>query len=67
MANRISEAVLLTMDSMLRAGEYTWKICETLGVSSSTVQKRRNKLKQEGHDHIWHPSGGVVSRSIYGA
>ncbi len=66
MANRLSEATWITMDSMLRAGEYTWKICDVLGVSSTTVQKRRNLLKKEGYEHIWHPKGGLVSRGYNG-
>ena len=67
MAKRIPEALLVTIDSMLRAGEYTWRICEETGVSTATVQKRRNRLKELGYEHIWHPKGGVLSKSSYGA
>ena len=62
---RITEAVELTIESMLRSGKVTCEIASDLNVSTATVQRIRNKLKDNGWGTLWHPDRpGVVSRGI---
>lgn len=65
MAKRITEAVELTIEGMLRSGKVTCEIASDLGVSTATVQRVRNKLKDKGWGVLWHPDRpGVVSSGI---
>lgn len=54
MAKRITEAIRLTVRSMLLSGKTTPDIMYDAGVSSATVTKIRKELIAEGKGNLWH-------------
>ena len=62
---RITEAMELSIESMLRSGKVTCEIASDLNVSTATVQRVRNKLKDRGWGVLWHSDRpGVISSRI---
>ena len=64
MGKMIPEAIMRSAEAMLKSRATTGQVMDELGISASTIQKIRNKLKKEGYDHYWHPNGGYISKKI---